>query len=219
MATGGKKVEQRVDFSEAYSQDAACRKLNMFVSGWHWSIPTAGREYNSGKIRMQSLHSATIISAERSAGLIGVAEYDVQQVNILFVLCGEIEVESAEMQALLHIPADHVAIVSGHDGTRIAIKPCSSWLLFQVPELAIRRYFENVTGQPYGRKLALSPVNFRQNDAREFFQVLKQAEKDLFRCRPTERAMLAKVYHELILVKAFAKLPHNLRDSFDHGLG
>ncbi|MBB3290444.1 MULTISPECIES: hypothetical protein [Rhizobium] len=219
MATGGKTVDHRVNFFEAYSHDAACRKLNMFVSGWQWSVPTAGSEYNSFKIRMQSLQSATIISAERSAGLIGIAEYDVPQVNILFVLAGEVEVDSAQMQDRLHIPADHAAIVGALEGTRIAIKPYSSWLLFQVQELEIRRYFENLTGQPYARKLALSPINFRQNDARELFQVLKKAEKDLARCNPTERAMLTKAYHELILVKVFAKLPHNLRGSLDSVLG
>lgn len=217
MTMLGRVVEQCVGTFEVYSRDAIVRNLDVLEPNWKWSVPSESSGDYSFKFSKQPLQSASIISAEHSGGLEGVAKHDLPRVSIIFVLAGEIEVNYRRMQKTLRIPANCVASLSDRAGKRLDIKPRSSWLVFQIPEPVIRQHFEELTGKPYVQELALSPVSFRQGGAQGLYQTLRQAEKDLMTARPAERMMLAKAYSELLLVKLFAKLPHNLADSFNRG--
>ncbi|MBB3570318.1 AraC family transcriptional regulator [Rhizobium sp. BK491] len=217
MAMLERVVEQCVGTFEVYSRDAIIRNLDMLEPNWKWSVPSETSGDYSFKFSKQPLQSASIISAEHSAGLEGIAKQDLPRVSIVFVLAGEIEINHRRMQKSLRIPANYVASISDRAGKRIEIKPRSSWLLFQIPEAVIRQHFEELTGKPYVQEFALAPVSFRQGGAQGLYQTLRQAEKDLTTARQTERMMLAKAYGELLLVKLFAKLPHNLSDAFNRG--
>jgi AraC-like DNA-binding protein len=217
MAMLGRVVEQCVGTFEVYSRDAIVRNLDVLEPNWKWSVPSESSGDYSFKFSKQPLQSASIISAEHSGALEGVAKHDLPRVSIVFVLAGEIELNHRRMQKRLRIPANSVASISDRNGNRLDIKPRSSWLAFQIPEPVIRQHFEELTGKPYVQEFSLLPVSFRQGGAQGLYQTLRQAEKDLMTARPAERVMLAKAYSELLLVKLFAKLPHNLTDAFNRG--
>ncbi|NTF45635.1 transcriptional regulator [Rhizobium sp. AC27/96] len=217
MAMLGRVVEQCVGTFEVYSRDAIVRNLDVLEPNWKWSVPSDSSGDYSFKFSKQPLQSTSIISAEHSGALEGVAKHDLPRVSIIFVLAGEIEVNHRRMQKRLRIPANSVASITDRNGKRLDIKPRSSWLVFQIPEPVLRQHFEELTGKPYVQEFSLSPVSFRQGGAQGLYQTLRQAEKDLMTARPAERVMLAKAYSELLLVKLFAKLPHNLTDAFSRG--
>ncbi|HEX8047178.1 helix-turn-helix transcriptional regulator [Rhizobium sp.] len=217
MTMLGRVVEQCVGTFEVYSRDAIVRNLDVLEPNWKWTVPSdPGGDY-SFKFSKQPLQSASIISAEHSGSLEGVAKHDMPRVSIVFVLAGEVEAHDRRTRRSVRISANNVASISDRMGKRLEIKPRSSWLMFQVPEAVLRQHFEELTGRPYVQEFALSSVSFRQGGAQGLYQTLRQAEKDLMSARPAERVMLAKAYAELVLVKLFAKLPHNLSDAFTRG--
>lgn len=218
MTILGRVVEQCIGSFEVYSRDAIVRNLGDFEPNWKWTVPPdQGGDY-SFKFNRQPLQSAAIISGEHSCHLEGVAKRDMSRVSIIFVLAGEVEVHDRRTHKTLRISANCVASVSDRMGKRLNIKSRSSWLVFQLPEAVLRKHFEELTGKPYVQEFVLPPISFRQGDAQGLYQTLRQAEKDLKTARPAERAMLAKAYKELALVKLFAKLPHNLADAFGRGV-
>lgn len=217
MTMLGRVVEQCVGTFEVYSRDAIVRNLDVLEPNWKWTVPSESSGDYSFKFSKQPLQSASIISAEHSGALEGIAKHDLPRVSIVFVLAGEIGISHRRTQRTSRIPANNVASISDRAGKRLDIKPRSSWLIFQIPESVIRQHFEELTGKPYVQEFSLAPVSFRQGGAQGLYQTLRQAEKDLMTARPAERVMLAKAYSELLLVKLFTKLPHNLSEDFNRG--
>ncbi|MCJ9723881.1 helix-turn-helix transcriptional regulator [Agrobacterium sp. SHOUNA12C] len=215
MAMLGRVVEQCVSTFEVYSRDVIVRNLDGLEPNWKWTVPSdPGGDY-SFKFSKQPLQSTSIVSAEHSGGIEGIARHDLPRISIIFVLAGEVEICDRHTHKTRRIMANNVGSITDRMRKRLTIKPRSSWLMFQVPEAVLRHHFEELTGKPYVQEFALPPVNFRESGAQGLYQTLRQAEKDLRSADPAERVMLAKAYNELLLVKLFAKLPHNLSDAFD----
>lgn len=217
MSMLGRVVGQCIGSFEVYSREAITRNLEALEPNWKWAVPSEeGGDY-SFKFGKQPLQSASIISAEHSGRLEGTAKRDMPRVNIIFVLAGEVEVQDRRTRKTLRIAANYVASTNERAGKRINIKSRSSWLAFQIPEVVLRQHFEELTGRPYVQEFVLPLTSFRQGDAQGLYQTLRQAEKDLKSARPAERMMLAKAYKQLVLVKLFAKLPHNMAEAFGRG--
>lgn len=214
----GRVVEQSEGTFEVFSPYESICKLDVLEPNWRWAAPLDfGGDY-AFKASRQPLQSASIVSAEHSGGIEAIVRHDMPRISIVFVLAGEIDVQDQQTGETMRISTNDVAGISDRMGTRLEIKPRSSWLMFQIPEVALRRSFEEMTGAPYKQKLALPPVSFREGGALGLYQTLRRAEKDLMSARPATRDMLAKAYKELALARLLAKLPHNLSEEFGGGI-
>jgi len=214
MVQLGRIVEQCVGGFEVYSRDAIVRNLEVFEPNWKWTVPQEENGDYSFKIYRQPIETASIVSAEHSSRLEAIAKRDASRVSIVFLLAGGLEVQNRRTRKTLRVSANQVASFDGMAGNRISIQPRSSWLALHIPTTILRQHFEDLTGTPYVQEFSLPPISFRQGDTQGLYQTLRQAEKDLKLARSAERTMLAKAYQQLVLVKLFAKLPHNLADSF-----
>ncbi len=213
-----KNGDQYIGSFEANSRDAIIRHLNSLGDHWKWTVPPQENGAYVFQISRQPLQSAFIVHVVHSSGLEGMATFDIPRVCIVFVLAGEIEIYDRRTRQTSRILANHLAAIKGRMGMQLRISPRSSWLLFQIPESKLRQHFEALTGKPYAQEFALTPTCFRQDDTQGLYQTIRQAEEDLKATSPAERAMLARAYKELSLIKLFSKLPHNLADSFDRSM-
>ncbi len=211
------KVVEYIGSFEAFSRDAIVQHLDAFGSNWKWTVPREESGDYVFHIARQPLQSTSIVHAAHSSRLDGVVVHDVSQVCIVFVLAGEVEIYDRRARQASSISAGQVASIKGKAGRQLHIEPHSSWLVFQVPESKLRRYFEELTGKPYVQEFALQPTDFRKSDTQGLYHTLRHAEEDLKAATPAERALLARAYKELALIKLFATLPHNLKDAFDRG--
>lgn len=213
-----KVVDQYIGSFEVFSRDAIIRHLDALGGNWKWTVPPEESGDYAFQIDRQPLQSTSIVHATHSSGLEGTVTHDIPRICIAFVLAGEMEIYDRRTRQTSRISADQVASIRGRVGRQLRIKPHSSWLLFQIPEVKLQQYFEELTGKPYVQEFALAPIGFRHGDAQGLYQTLRHAEKDLRAADPIERTMLARAYKELALTKLFAKLPHNLTDAFDQGM-
>ncbi|MGV2187337.1 helix-turn-helix transcriptional regulator [Rhizobium rhizogenes] len=212
-----KVVDQYIGSFEAFSRDEIVRHLDALGSNWRWTVPPEESGDYALQIARQPLQSTSIVHAAHSSRLDGLVMQDISRVCIVFVLAGEVEIYDRRMRQASRISAGQVASIKGKVGGQLHIKPHSSWLMFQIPESKLRQYFEELTGEPYIQEFALKPTDFRKSDAQGLYHTLRRAEEDLKAATPAERALLARAYKELALIKLFATLPHNLKDAFDRG--
>jgi AraC-like DNA-binding protein len=213
-----KVIDQYIGSFEAFSREAIIRHLDALGGSWKWTVPAEESGDYAFQIDRQPLQSTSIVHAAHSSGLEGMVTHDIPRVCIAFVLAGEIEIYDRRTRQTSRISADQVASIKGRVGRQLRIKPHSSWLVFQIPESELQRHFEELTGKPYVQEFSIPPTSFRKGDAHGLYQTLRQAEEDLKAANPAERAMLARAYKELALIKLFAKLPHNLTDAFNQGM-
>jgi len=89
MAMLERVVEQCIGTFEVYSRDAIIRNLDVLEPNWKWTVPSETSGDYSFKFSKQPLQSASIISAEHSAGLEGAAKQDLPRVSIVFALAAD----------------------------------------------------------------------------------------------------------------------------------
>ena len=219
MTTSMKAFEQYIRGFEDCSCHAMIRDLSALEPEWRWETPSqrAGGPYVFFKFDKHPLRSISIVNAEHSRGIVGIAKRDVTCVNIIFVLAGEVQTYDRHSREIVRVPVNHVATISGKQGERLQIGADSSWLLLQIPSSVLRGYFEELTGMPYGQRFILPPALFQQHDVDGLYAALRQAERDLSTATQHEKTMLAKAYEQLALVKLFVRLPHNMVEAFNHG--
>lgn len=209
---------QHVGSFDVCSREAIIRNFEVLEPNWRWSVPAEQEGNYSFKFSKRSLQSSFIASAEHSPGLEGVVKRDEARVSIVFVLTGEICMRDRRNVRTVYIPANCVGSIRDRMGSRLVISPGSTWLSFQVPEAVLRQNFEDMTGKPYVQEFVLPPTSFWRSDAQGLYRTLRRSERELEMAWPEERQMLAKAYEQLALIKLFARLPHNLTDTFGRSM-
>jgi AraC-like DNA-binding protein len=207
-------IDPYIGTFEVSTRDAIVRHLSAVSEHWKWTVPPEESGNYAFQISRQSLQSAFIIHAAHSSAFKGLAIRDIARVCIVFVLAGEVEIYDRRTRQISRVVAGHVASIRGRVGKQLHFKPGSSWLLLQIPEARLQQHFEELSGKPYAQAFELPPTDFRQGEARGLHQILLQADDDLKVANPAERGMLARAYKELVLVKLFTRLAHNMTDVF-----
>ncbi|QAS81328.1 AraC family transcriptional regulator (plasmid) [Rhizobium acidisoli] len=216
MSALGDGFNTNLNSFEAATYEAASRDLSFAEPTWRWSVAAGPDKVCSLKFRRLHLPATSITSVEHSIKLEGVARRNPSRITIFFVLAGQIEANDRHKRTSLLIPAGHVASVCEGLGNRVAMDTSTSWLAFHVPQYAMRRYFEDLTGRPYVQEFNLPLISFRHGDAEGLYQTLRQAEADL-NGRCSQAPALAKAYQQLALVKLFTKMPSNLCETLERG--
>lgn len=198
----------------AHSRDAILAKLEVVEPNWRWTVTADSAEDLPLTYRRQQLQSAWLTSVEHSVDLQALARRDTALISFFFVLAGQVDITDRRTRKTLCIAPNHVASVLEGAGNRMAIQSQSSWLAFHIPEPALRRNFEDLTGRPYVQEFVLPPTRFSDDDAQGLYQTLRQADRELSSTSMEATPMLAKAYQQLALVKLFSTMPHNLAGAF-----
>ncbi|MFD9896913.1 helix-turn-helix domain-containing protein [Mesorhizobium sp. NPDC059025] len=217
MTIQGKFSDQSVSSFHAYSRGEIVRNLDVMESRWKWKVLPDGIDGYSLKFKKQTFCYAYIISGENLCLLEAVSRSDIHTINVVFVLSGEVYINSKCTHKSYRIPSGHYAGVCQRGHFQISMKSKSAWFILQIPESMFRKYFEEVSLAPYAQEFSLPLMTFSQGDTQGLYSMLQQAEKDLEAAQPSERALLARAYEDLLLVKLFAKLPHSISRAFDGG--
>ncbi|THK36737.1 AraC family transcriptional regulator [Ensifer sp. MPMI2T] len=207
----------RTDSFAAYSRDTILANLGSVEPNWRWKVSSETPEAPSLIYRRQRFRSAWLTSAEHSVCLQALARRDTALISFYFVLSGQIEITDRRTRRTLSISPNHVASARERAGNRMTIQSQSSWLAFHIPEPALRRSFEDLTGRPYVHEFVLPATCFSREDDQGLFQTLRQAERDLSSASSEAMPLLAKAYKQLALVKLFSTMPHNLAEAFCQG--
>ncbi|PDT44316.1 AraC family transcriptional regulator [Sinorhizobium fredii] len=207
----------RADSFAAHSRDTILANLGSVEPNWRWKVSSETPEACSLAYRRQRILSAWLASAEHSVCLQALARRDMRLISFYFVLSGHIEITDRRTRKTLSISPNHVASARERAGNQMTIQSESSWLAFHIPESALRRSFEDLTGRPYVHEFVLPATCFSQDDAQGLYQTLRQAERDLNSAASEAMPLLAKAYKQLALVKLFSTMPHNLAEAFCQG--
>ncbi|MCA1408853.1 helix-turn-helix transcriptional regulator [Ensifer sp. IC3342] len=207
----------RAESFAAHSRDAILAKLDAAEPNWRWTVTADSADEWSLVYRRQQLQSAWLTSVEHSVGLQALARRDTGLISFFFVLVGQIDITDRRTRKTLCIAPNHVASVREGAGKRMAVQSQSSWLAFHIPEPALRRNFEDLTGRLYVQEFVLPLTRFADDNAQGLYQTLRQADRELSSTSMEAPPMLAKAYQQLALVKLFSTMPHNLAEAFCQG--
>lgn len=197
---------QRAGNFESYSRDTIAHNLGVFEPHWEWIVPIRQDGDHAFKFSKLSLESTFISNFEHASALEAIGKRDLPWTNYIFVLTGEVKVCDLRAAEHMRIRKNCVASVGNSTATKLVVSPESSWLVFQVPTAVLSEAFEELTGKPDRREFTVPPTDFRQDGAWEFYQILRQAEREMRTAKPVEEIVLARAYNQLAVVKLLTRL-------------